>query len=246
MIVVHEQEWGDHSVVWPFDGDSPRWNPPHPDGMYQAGAVLDPFPAYGHDFQTVITETDALENSLEALGWVAPWRVDLWVLARECMSRTNGWSNVAEGDWDDEAQVYKAHRGLIAFSAKRTPIHPAVTRYLVAHEYGHNVQWMLEYYLGLRICGEGLLRHYAEVRGFKGDPDRHGSGGRWHSALSEVFACDFRILVAGVDPLYWPHKGVLPPTMIEGLAAWWDTAVDIQSRDTTGTFQNALLNGRRS
>src|SRR5215213_6319894 len=34
------------------------------------------------------------------------------------------------------------------------------------------------------------------------------SGGTWHSRPQEIFACDFRILVAGFELEFWPHPGI--------------------------------------
>ena len=36
-----------------------------------------------------------------------------------------------------------------------------------------------------------------------------------------AFACDFRIMVLGIEPDYWPHPGVMHPERIGDVAAWW-------------------------
>jgi hypothetical protein len=71
------------------------------------------------------------------------------------------------------------------------------------------------------------------VRGLEWDAVRHhGCGGTWHDALSEIVACDFRLLVLGAEPSYWPHPGIPLPHRVDGLGAWWsETAEQLRSAD---------------
>ncbi len=56
-------------------------------------------------------------------------------------------------------------------------------------------------------------------------PVLHARGGRWHEAVQEVFACDFRGLDAGDEADYWPHRGIPRPEEVSGLADWWQSQV---------------------
>jgi hypothetical protein len=50
---------------------------------------------------------------------------------------------------------------------------------------------------------------YAQLRGC--DPATPYGGGTWHKSPGELLANDFRILVAGVEPEFWPHPGSPTP-----------------------------------
>lgn len=119
-----------------------------------------------------------------------------------------------------------APAGTIVFSGKRIPPHPALTRYLVGHEYGHQGERMINVARG----GEQSARYafmgaYAQVRGLDADSVHDGSGGRWHDSAIEVLACDFRILACDVETDFWPHPRVPRPEEVDGLAGWWKEAI---------------------
>jgi hypothetical protein len=182
------------------------------------GSHFDPFPAYPHDIEIARNWAKHVSEMLPPL-----YDVNLYVTNREVVARTNGHSNAYEGghyDEDDE-WVRDSPSGVIVLSGKRIPPHPAMTRYLVGHEYGHNVEWMINHLRGEKtIHASGLINEYAEMRGF--DSTHNGTGGRWHDSIHEVFACDFRILVCGVEPNFWPHPGIEKPTLLPHVVSWWD------------------------
>jgi hypothetical protein len=219
-ITLRKVSVNDPDVQWSFSDGAPIWCPSS--GRFHWGReVLDPFPAYPHEIGTAEEAVEEVRGALAATGWTPPWTVDVFLLDREAVSRSNGWSSIAHADYDSEAGKWLSRRGFIAMSGKRTPPHPAVTRYLVGHEYGHNVEDMLTHQLGLEEeHPDELIRRYAKVREWRWSVHR-GSGGRWHSAISEVFACDFRIQVCGIDPDFWPHPGVQHPYELEQVQWWW-------------------------
>lgn len=199
---------------WNFRDNVPAWQWRD----YRKLATFDPFPAYPHNIDDVIEAAGYVQDC-----FVPKWNVELHVADREEVGRSNGFSYCHEGGrYVGDEWVKNAPTGLILLSGKRVPPHPAVTRYLVAHEYGHNVQWMIAKHKGCTSVNDtGWMDEYAEVRGLGPEHRHHGSGGRWHDGIDEIFACDFRVLVCEVEPDYWPHPGIPYPTTVRGLADWW-------------------------
>jgi hypothetical protein len=204
------------TATWNYRGDTPTWRPTD----YSAAATFDPFPAYPHQFDEAQAAAEHVTRCRPPL-----WTVDLFVADREETGRTNGFSDVAENShYEGDEWVQGTPSGLIVLSGKRTPPHPAVTRYLVAHEYGHNIEWMVNRARGAKSLHDGgLTEEYARMRGLPSV--HHGTGGRWHDSVHEVFACDFRILVCGVELDHWPHPGVPRPETVSGVADWWAGAL---------------------
>lgn len=202
---------------WAFDDNCPKWrHQPH-------GSVttFDPFPAYPHDMDVVRETAAHVARMFPPL-----WDVDLVVADREFTSRCNAHAGFHQsGHYEAEKWVKDPPVGLIILSGKRIPPHPAVSRYLVGHEYGHNVQNMLEIAGGGKHGHEDkVLTEYAQMRGMA-LPIHHGSGGSWHDSAAEVFACDFRVVVCDVETSYWPHPGIPHPHQLDvDLSAWWTQA----------------------
>lgn len=204
------------AATWDYRDNAPTWRPTD----YSTTATFDPFPAYPH-------QLDEVQAAVEHVTRCRPplWTVDLFVADREETGRSNGFSNVTENShYEGDEWVQGAPSGLIVLPGKRTPPHPAVTRYLVAHEYGHNIEWMINRARGAKSLHAGeLAKEYAHMRGLP--HVHHGTGGRWHDSVHEVFACDFRVLVCGVEPDHWPHPGVPRPEMVPGVTDWWAGAL---------------------
>lgn len=199
---------------WSFNTNAPKWRWRRNAGM----GTFDPFPAYPHDPDDVARAVDHVLQS-----WAPAWDVELHIADREEVARSNGFSYIDEGGhYQGDQWVKDPPTGLIVLSGKRVPPHPAVTRYLVAHEYGHHVEWMLVKAGGAkRVHDDTLLRDYAHLRGLPEASNHPGSGGRWHDSATEIFACDFRIVVCDVEPDYWPHPGIPHPDTIPAVADWW-------------------------
>ena len=56
------------------------------------------------------------------------------------------------------------------------------------------------------------------------DPKSYGGG--WHATVSELFANDFRILVAKSEVEFWPHPGFLRPEELVKVVDFWKREVD--------------------
>lgn len=214
--------------VWAFRAESiPQWRPKSTRGH---ASDFDPFPAYAHQ-RTIID--DAVRHVLGC--WTPAWDVDLYNTNREEVARSNGHSALVrtgqyepcteehdDGLCGKTVYVKNPISGMIVLSGKRIPPIPPMTRYLVAHEYGHNVEWMINAARGAENPDdETLMGDYVKVRGLDESALHHGSGGRWHDSAAEIFACDFRIIVCGVLEDSWPHPGTQRPEVRLGLERWW-------------------------
>lgn len=221
QISVHQIDVMKESV-WSFRDGKPMWR--HPKHKYHLCAVFDPFPAYAH------TQIYALDAASDVQAACPPlWDVEIYLADREEDARTNGHSNIYESHRDDD----EPNLGFVLLSGKRIPPHPAMTKYLVAHEYGHHVEWMITHLRGGKhVRDESWLEDYAKMRGLDtGVVMHHGEGGTWHDSIHEIFACDFRIMVPRIEENYWPHPGIPHPVTCEQyheLRKWWI--------DTVGMF----------
>lgn len=196
------------AVPTPDSGVGLSFGPPvcDPGARRGTGAWVDPGPAYSHDPELV---GEVLAHLAEV--WPPTTPVTAWLLRWEMAERTNG---MTIADQARDGQGWRLSHIHIVLSGKRVPIHPAVTRYVVAHEYGHAV----ETWLSARL-GRDVLDEYAEIRAAK---VRAASPGRWHQALEELFACDFRWLVAR-ERGFWPHE-TRPP--VDGVVIdWWSQQI---------------------
>lgn len=203
-------------AVWDFRDGQPRWLEP---ASGRTSGAFDPFPGYRHDETTARAAVDVV-----TAAWPLPWDIGVHLADREDTGRTNGYSHLhVTTRREGERWVESDPAGLILLSGKRIPPHPAMTRYLIGHEYGHHVEWALNQRAGAdHLCGDAAARRYLTVRDLDDSALFHGDGGRWHNSVHEILACDFRILVTGIEPEFWPHPGVPRPEEVPGLACWWD------------------------
>lgn len=142
---------------------------------------------------------------------------------------THASSNQAE-TWEEQVHNVPADghgrpltAPFIALYGKPTPIHPVVTRYLVAHEYGHVVCEVLALQHSSaerEVARDTFLRHYAELRGLQVPEGGYGPD-TWQQHPEEVFANDFRVLMVHHNEEFWPHPGVPRPETLPHLAQWW-------------------------
>lgn len=203
---------------WSFPDSTLRW------AHHACSSTFDPFPAYAHDLA-------AARAAAEHVAQICPplYDVEIRLPDREEIGRTNGYSaNAYVREYAGGECVGKSPLGLIVLSGKRIPPHPAMTRYLVGHEYGHHVCWMLGALRGAgHLQDDSWLPEYAQLRALPADEVRHhGAGGTWHDSISEIFACDFRIQALGIEPEYWPHPGIPHPHTVQGLTAWWAATLE--------------------
>lgn len=204
-------------IVWPFRGE------PHvrvPGGQQ---ITVDPFPGYAHDRALV---EECFEAVQRAFPIAHPPMV--YLLDREPPARTNGWAE-PDSEYDRDAERWHPSPGRIVLAGKRIPLHPAMTRYLVAHEYGHHVEWELAWRRTKpEIEYDALRAEYLDLRGL--DPDHlHATGGTWHKSVVDVFADDFRVLVARAEREFWPHPGIARPETCPAVLEWWSDACGIAS-----------------
>ena len=192
---------------WPFDG-GPRFSV----GQYST-VTVDPFPCYAHDVNLVREMAEFVEQRFP-IGFPPKW----YVLHFEDVARTNGHSS-RDWSYDSKPRIWEPR---IVLSGKRIPIHPAMTRYLVAHEYGHVVHYWISHRRGDE--NEEALKHeYLKIR--VGTAMRYG-GGRWHSNVGELIANDFRICVTGLEPEFWPHPGFEHPLKLDVIRGFWARMVE--------------------
>jgi hypothetical protein len=205
----------------------PEWIHPH---GFPMGATWDPFPAYAHQY------AEAAATAHEVVDACPPlYDITILLADREDEGRTNGWSHLDKHHGTADG----AYQGVIMLAGKRIPPHPAMTRHLVGHEYGHHLEWMLNLARGAKTpYDQQVTDDYARARHLPATSAHHGDGGTWHDSVHEVMACDFRIH-CGIEPEYWPHPGVSRPEHIAGLARWWADALDEirAAAATTGTVE---------
>lgn len=210
---------GADSLDWPFSAHSPRILF-RPDGVgYDQTVAVDPFPCYPHDV-ALVRDIAALVEERFPIGFPPVYHV----LPFEEVSRTNGHAN-----WTTRYQTGSRdpYACWIVLSGKRIPPHPAMTRYLVAHEYGHCVNWWID-------RRQGRLKNYSDISPFEKEyaalrnieADLGYGGLKWHKAPIELIANDFRICVTGVEPDFWPHPGFAHPHEIPAVQAFWDRMVE--------------------
>lgn len=198
---------------WGFNEPAPHWKT-RPRLAYIERKPVDPFPCYPHN-RAQVEEAAARVESL------FPVRIPpLWYLTEfEDMGRTNGWASANE-HWNTKGKERERDiEPYIVLQGKRIPIHPAMTRYLVGHEYGHVVQYFLERELG-QAENDQFEKEYANLRGLAFRDDY--GGGRWHTNTGEIVANDFRIIVARLEVEYWPHPEVEYPTENKAVRDFWE------------------------
>jgi|SRR5208337_1022712 len=207
-------------------------------GTHQRNLKVDPYPAYPHDLEHV-------ERTLDHCMSVFPLKVakfGLWVLSHDLIDRINGltyedyeYYREDGSDWEDmiphydgsgEMRKFHGQALSIALAAKRIPIMPSMTRYLVSHEYGHAAFYVVARTMGYKDSERDKLEaKYMELRGIE-DYAKKYRGGDWHRTPGEIIANDFRILFTKQEMEFYPHDCPLP-AWSQGEGRWWKEAAEL-------------------
>lgn len=207
-------------------------------GKYPRAIKVDPYPAYPHDPERVST---ILDHCMDVFP-LPCHKFGLWILSHDLIDRVNGityedplWNKEDGSEWDDQILCYcgcgekvkmYGQAISIALAAKRIPIMPSMTRYLVSHEYGHAAFYSVARLMGYKDHEkEKLEETYMEMRGIE-DYAKKYNGGEWHRSPGEIIANDFRVLFPKQEIEFWPHDCELPSwNQPEG--KWWKMAAEI-------------------
>lgn len=206
-------------LSWDFQADRPNIHL----GPNHWSVPVDPFPGYAHDLSLVQMKVRDITNAFPIT-----WPVTFYLLPFESITRTNAWAAASTFNYDKK--IENAPDGLdqyerdpfIVFSGKRIPPMPSMTRYLVAHEYGH----IVEDWIAQKRGQKDILKEYSELRGLKA-PSSYGGG--WHLTPGEIFANDFRMVIGLEEMEFWPHPYPRPQELPE-VVDWWVKARKLISR----------------
>jgi hypothetical protein len=186
---------------------------------------MDPFPCYAHPTERVQQLVD-----LVVAKFPIGMDVHFYMPAYDSTARFNGccWVNQ---DYSDQTSVklengdtlYAPKTAHILLAGKVIPLHPAMTRYLVPHEYGHAVEDWVAW--RQRKRDKDLLVEYAKLRGLEPDQGKYVAR-NWHKTVGEIFANDFRIIVCGLEPEFWPHECERPEKNY-GVIGFWQEALKL-------------------
>jgi hypothetical protein len=203
-------------LYWPFEDEHPSFAT-HSEKTYTRRIRVDPFPGYRHDPSLVADIAAQVEESFPI-----EFLPKYYVLSFDTPHYTNGYAD-RDNIWDAKISGYSGFEPWIVLMGKRIPPHPAMTRYLVAHEYGHIVQWWIEHKRGIKDeTTTDFDRDYMKLRA--GCDNEYG-GGRWHKNVGELIANDFRICVTGFETEFWPHPGFEHPSKLPAIQEFWEKAV---------------------
>lgn len=215
MPDVHVVQLRDEDLRWGFDDTAPYWRTTSRIGAWGHTQRVDPCRAYAHPIELVEHEiahvTGSFPVGVPTTFHVAPW---------ESVGRTNGWCSQEWNYYGGENRDQKLWEAAIALVGKRIPLMPAMTRYLVAHEYGHAVDYWICHVR--KLGNDGFDDEYRRLRRMK--PSVHYGPGTWHLNVGEVIANDFRIVVCKREPEFWPHE-CEHPLKDRAVRAWWRKAM---------------------
>jgi hypothetical protein len=188
----------DDDCFWDWDGSNLSYTANTPDSKWGSTTKFDPFPCYSHKKELVEETARIVENRFPI-----KFNTFYFLFPFEPLSRTNGQASYNTITYDDRDTGSKGTwDGIIHLYGKRIPLHPAMTRYLVAHEYGHIVDYWICNRRGLQH--DGIDEEYAKLRGI--DNNQKYGGRKWHTNVGEIIANDFRITVCNIESEFWPHE----------------------------------------
>jgi len=204
-------------LEWPFGGKPCV----RPGGWH---TYVDPFPCYAHPVGLVRETLELVESHVDVVC-----KPTYYVLHNEPSERTNGWATTRSRYPRDEDHPWD---GIVVLCGKRIPLHPAMTRYLTSHEYGHHAEYEALRRRGKEAHDNDVRDEYRKLRGLPAKEPAYYGGRTWHLASSEVFANDFRVLICGVEEEFWPHEAPHPMELSNSkrakLRAWWEREVGVK------------------
>lgn len=211
------------NIYWDWDNNRPYYYMKTPNSKYGGVySVFDPFPCYIHDKDLVLKEVSRIE-SLFPIGFDTFW----FILPYEEVSRTNGQAshNIVQYKTETQRDTWE---GVIELYGKRICIHPAMTRYLISHEYGHIVDdWICN---SKEIDYSGMDEEYAKMRNIELNTSYGGL--KWHTNIGEIIANDFRICIGNTESEFWPHE-VKHPLECQNVIDFWKEMKEKYSKNET-------------
>lgn len=214
VIVVEDSE-----LQWSFRVEGPKIRV---GGGHGRHVELCPTPCYRHDPELVRRQFEDVERRFPCER-----RPGVYVVGFDSPQRTNGETYETDAYPERDELGRTMEDSSIILYGKPIPLHPAMTRYLVAHEYGHAVERELAFRLirekdtgGWKLI-EQLREKYAELRGLPKEPPPFYGPRTWHQQVCEIFANDFRVLIAQQEPEFWPHHDISRPEKVEAVVQWW-------------------------
>jgi hypothetical protein len=199
------------AIGWPFSNDGRPYLSLLV-GESSHTVYVDPFVSYAHDAALTEKEIEYVESRIKL-----PFPPDYFVLPFDSTSHTNGWADGNStyiGGQDEKGEYKTEPRPFIVLAGKRIPLHPAMTRYLVAHEYGHIVHANLAHSMGIKY--DEFKEVYAGMRGI--ECIKEYGGGKCHLNIGEIIANDVRIGLLEKETEFWPHVVERPG---EKVVSWW-------------------------
>jgi hypothetical protein len=194
-------------LLWSFGSKNPYIM--LPTLPYHHTEYVDPFPCYSHDLDYITKIAASCEETINL-----KFKPQYFIMPFESESRTNAYAceNKDYPEKDSEAKL----NPYIVFHGKRICIHPAMSRYLVAHELGHIIHYNLEAIM--KVDNDDFKKEYASLRGV--DFHKKYGGLNWHNSISEIIANDIRILLFGNELEFWQHE-VCFPTKSPKVVDFW-------------------------
>jgi hypothetical protein len=226
-------------MSWPL-GNQDAGGPSYSCGLgsYPRSFRVDPYPAYPHNLG-LVRELALKCNDVFPLPDA---RLGLWLFSHDFADRINGMTfedtiyyREDGTDWNEEYLSYDGSGKMvemhgqaitIVLAGKRIPIMPAMTKYLVTHEYGHAVFNYVTRRFGYKDHEKNKLEEkYMEIRGVTKYEKKY-RGGHWHEAPGEIIANDFRYLFTRQQTDFWPHD-CPEPSWHSPIGEWWIKAARI-------------------
>lgn len=210
VILVSDSDMG-----WNWDDSHPTHYVKSPEASYGSHRKFDPFPCYTHNRDYILEQVKKVEKKFP-IGFPTYY----FIFPLEPIGRTNGMASQDSISYDENDRTQNTWNGIVELYGKRIPIMPAMSRYLVAHEYGHVVDsWINRC---LHKGSNGLDKEYAKMRGV--DYNLKYGGRNWHTEIGEIIANDFRIAVCEIEPEFWPHPCPHPNEDVK-VRDWWYEAM---------------------